>query len=877
MKERFKQADIDQGGALELEEFVAAFGDIIGSGMSNKDLVKLFMRIDTNSDGSIDWDEFVNFIILENDNMSQMLAEHCEYVNPKIPDPTSSHVVNGHRDMITKLLIINSTETSEPYKYFTASNDGTVKIWNGPNMAITTNINVSSNWVTSISYLKDCERLAAGTTDRCISFYDLNRSNDSISKPVSQISDLKGVPLTLDYLSLKGLLISGDDQGYLRLYTLKENWHVCNSKLECHKEDLKKDQLTQLSKNKDKPLKNSRTQYSEKVELLETNIHSSWITKAAYIPDIEGILTSSLDSKVKHFDIERKKVKNTFQHHKKGVLNFVYCPELKLVASCGEERKIALWDPFSKTVAYLAGHNSAVIDLALNRDKNQLISLGTDKIVKVWDIRTFQCVQTIVDKTIYRPENRLTGLYFNPRINSLILTSKKINIWPFKAAEELPTSHESTVTCVLFNKNFNCIISADEESTVHVWDINQNTLLFKFMEAHNGNRITAMSLDSSGRRLITGSHDGSIKMWNFSNGQCLREFNYDHEPKEVSKMAFIGNDSSTKVQQIISVGWDKCLYIWPDENEPIVSWSKCLPTHGHTGHTDDILSLTYCPKEKLIITGGQLGQVIAWHMETGFPKAYLHEIDKSLLSHIENESKAVEELLYSNLVHMLISVSADNVVRFWDMREISFKFKHSVNNNNELITCACLNPDENWLIIGDEIGNVRVIEYVPAPKFHLLYHFNAHRSGISAISLFTTEESQVTLLMTIGVSRDIKIFTWEMKYLGYLGQGKAWDIKGEGIPSRGPKFPPVFYRGSPGKGDKNLDLEKNASKRTQNNFKIKRSTEGVKSESMGGAVFRDIDIDKSRIEFIPQTIEESFRVKTGKDLSISLPWQKKNT
>ena len=73
---------------------------------------------------------------------------------------------------------------------------------------------------------------------------------------------------------------------------------------------------------------------------------------------------------MKHFDIERKKIKNTFGHHKKGVLGFVYCPELKLVASCGEERKISLWDPYSKTVAmiFLNVHNSAVIDLALNQD-----------------------------------------------------------------------------------------------------------------------------------------------------------------------------------------------------------------------------------------------------------------------------------------------------------------------------------------------------------------------------------------------------------------------------------------------------------------------------------------------------------------------------
>jgi hypothetical protein len=107
---------------------VSAFGDVIGEGLSNKELVQLFMRIDTNSDGSIDWDEFMNFIILENENLSHMRDEHCEYVNPKIPDPTASQKNHGHTDMITKLLIINPADPTESFKYFTASNDGTVKI-----------------------------------------------------------------------------------------------------------------------------------------------------------------------------------------------------------------------------------------------------------------------------------------------------------------------------------------------------------------------------------------------------------------------------------------------------------------------------------------------------------------------------------------------------------------------------------------------------------------------------------------------------------------------------------------------------------------------------------------------------------------------------
>ena len=35
--------------------------------------------------------------------------------------------------------------------------------------------------------------------------------------------------------------------------------------------------------------------------------------------------------------------------------------------------------------------------------------------------------------------------------------------------------------------------------------------------------ITAMTFDPSFRRLVTGGRDGSVKIWNFNNGACLRE------------------------------------------------------------------------------------------------------------------------------------------------------------------------------------------------------------------------------------------------------------------------------------------------------------------------------------------------------------------
>ena len=44
----------------------------------------------------------------------------------------------------------------------------------------------------------------------------------------------------------------------------------------------------------------------------------------------------------------------------------------------------------------------------------------------------------------------------------------------------------------------------------------------QFSQCHRNMEITAMAFDTTGRRLVTGGRDGSLKIWNFNNGACLR-------------------------------------------------------------------------------------------------------------------------------------------------------------------------------------------------------------------------------------------------------------------------------------------------------------------------------------------------------------------
>jgi len=92
-------------------------------------------------------------------------------------------------------------------------------------------------------------------------------------------------------------------------------------------------------------------------------------------------VTASLDTTCNVIDLERGTLRRKFSNHKKAVYSFAWCGHNKVLASCGLERKIILWSPYSeRAVASLSGHNGAVRKVIVNDKNNQLISLGADNV-----------------------------------------------------------------------------------------------------------------------------------------------------------------------------------------------------------------------------------------------------------------------------------------------------------------------------------------------------------------------------------------------------------------------------------------------------------------------------------------------------------------
>jgi WD40 repeat protein len=170
----------------------------------------------------------------------------------------------------------------------------------------------------------------------------------------------------------------------------------------------------------------------------------------------------------------------------------------------------------------LVGHMAPLVDVKFNSKDYQIISCSEDKVIKIWDIRTYKCIQTLHDKSIHRPDNVYTAMLFDSKNTSIVTASSQLQKWPMKRTltdfKREYKGHRIPIIKVMYNELYKQAITVDD-TTVCTWDIMSGELLFKF-SVEKG--IIACCFDNMNRRIITTCPDGEVLVWNYANGLLLK-------------------------------------------------------------------------------------------------------------------------------------------------------------------------------------------------------------------------------------------------------------------------------------------------------------------------------------------------------------------
>ena len=118
-----------------------------------------------------------------------------------------------------------------------------------------------------------------------------------------------------------------------------------------------------------------------------------------------------------------------------------------------------------------------------------------------------------------------------------------------------------------------------------------------------------MTLDEHHRKLVVGSHEGELKVYDIQSGYMYHKLeSHDQKAGEISFIGYGGEDHT-----IISMGWDKKIKIHLDQ------YSETRKSTVRRGkiecHRKEIISGDYAHYLGLIATGGRDNKVKIWDYE----------------------------------------------------------------------------------------------------------------------------------------------------------------------------------------------------------------------------------------------------------------------
>lgn len=115
----------------------------------------------------------------------------------------------------------------------------------------------------------------------------------------------------------------------------------------------------------------------------------------------------------------------------------------------------------------------------------------------------------------------------------------------------------------------------------------------------------------------------------------------------------------------------------------------------------------------MIFTGGHDGTLLGWNFETRFIKTYMHEIDRTCVSEdYIRQSKSVDCLTIMEKQRILLSGTADQCIRFWDLKDITankpplFKFQNFLDKDESLSAFA-VDSENEILLTADTAGRFK--------------------------------------------------------------------------------------------------------------------------------------------------------------------------
>ncbi|KAJ3023895.1 UNVERIFIED_CONTAM: hypothetical protein HDU68_008419 [Siphonaria sp. JEL0065] len=337
----------------------------------------------------------------------------------------------------------------------------------------------------------------------------------------------------------------------------------------------------------------------------------------------------------------------------------------ELQLSVGRDHK---WGPLT-----LLGHTHHVRAVALTPDNKTLISGSKDKTIKIWSVETGECIKTlnVENSPVVAIAVSTCGQYIFSGSDDGI-----IRRWSLKTHTCINKyiGHTKGVNCVAITSDGKQLVSGSDDCTVRVWQTDK--LKGKLLLKHSM-KVTAVEISKNNQLIASGSNDGCVVVSKFDTGEAVKSFVHGQNPNMVNSIKFIDSD-----KKVISGSHDSTLKIWSLEFDQVVELdnaqgsvfataksvddSRLVSGHSHQvdvwsldkynvvesldGHSNSVFTVAISSDNSYIVSGSTDNTIKIWQL--GQSK-----------SRVEHHKDRIIFVKYSH--HLTVTGSFDGTAKIW--------------------------------------------------------------------------------------------------------------------------------------------------------------------------------------------------------------------
>jgi small GTP-binding protein len=215
--------------------------------------------------------------------------------------------------------------------------------------------------------------------------------------------------------------------------------------------------------------------------------------------------------------------------------------------------------------------------------------------------------------------------------------------------------------------------------------------------------VDVYAFSPDGKRALTSSSDGTVRLWDLETGRCLRVLQGHTSP--IYRVAW-----SVDQRRALSGSDDKTVRLWDVET------GRCL--HVLKGHTGGVNWVAWSTDERCALSGGDDKTVRLWDLETG-----------RCLRVLEGHTDRLWSVVWSVDQRRALSGSGDKTVRLWDLE--TGRCLRVLEGHTDVVRRVAWSADERRAL---STANDRTLRLWDVETGRCLRVLEGHTGGINGLA-----------------------------------------------------------------------------------------------------------------------------------------------